>query len=240
MIAIDNFWAYEEIARVRLSRRFYLRDFLFSEIGAWHRVPNIPEDLETVIAAGRGLCEHILEPLAETFGHVHIRSAYRSPRLNDFGNRRGLKCSRTEANLGYHCWGRTPEGLLGAAACIVIPWWQDRDRGGSDWQRMAWWLYDHLDFYHVTFFQRQSCFNIGWCGERPAKSIDATLHPRGTLVRADELPLEDHCHLYADFPPLKRPEPWQGQCDARLDQLDRVFSEKLTPQPHRPMAKDRW
>ena len=48
------------------------------------------EDYRTTCAvfveAGSKLCETILEPLKEIFGHLGIRSGYRSPELNKFGN----------------------------------------------------------------------------------------------------------------------------------------------------------
>jgi predicted ester cyclase len=72
----------ERLGRTRLSRHFFLRDFLYSEIGSFHGVPNIPEDPDLAIAAGRRLCADLLDPLTETFGPIHVRSAYRSPRLN--------------------------------------------------------------------------------------------------------------------------------------------------------------
>jgi hypothetical protein len=77
----------EELGRVRLSASFFMRDFLHSEIADFHGIPNIPDDPDLAIAAGRKLCEQLLEPLQATFGRVAIRSAYRAPAVNEFGNR---------------------------------------------------------------------------------------------------------------------------------------------------------
>ncbi len=77
---------------------FFLRDFLHSEIAAFHGLRNIPDDPDLAIAAGRRLCEELLEPLQATFGRLAIRSAYRSPEVNDFGNRNGLNCASNTAN----------------------------------------------------------------------------------------------------------------------------------------------
>jgi len=63
-----------------------MRDFLFSEIATIHGMNNLPEEPDLAIAAGRGLCENLLEPLQKTFGRLAIRSAYRSPKVNAFGN----------------------------------------------------------------------------------------------------------------------------------------------------------
>jgi hypothetical protein len=71
--------ALEELGRVRLSRSFFMRDFLHSEIANFYGMPNIPDDPELAIHVGKRLCEELLEPLAATFGRIAIRSAYRSP-----------------------------------------------------------------------------------------------------------------------------------------------------------------
>jgi hypothetical protein len=54
--------AAEEFSRTRLSQSFFMRDFLFSEIAAIEGLSNLPDDPELAIAAGRGLCENLLEP----------------------------------------------------------------------------------------------------------------------------------------------------------------------------------
>ena len=45
----------EEFGRVRLSASFFMRDFLHSEIADFHGIPNIPDDPNLAIAAGRKL-----------------------------------------------------------------------------------------------------------------------------------------------------------------------------------------
>jgi hypothetical protein len=56
------------------------------EIANVHRMTNLPDDPDFAIAAGRRLCEDLLEPLQATFGRIAIRSAYRSPAVNAYGN----------------------------------------------------------------------------------------------------------------------------------------------------------
>jgi hypothetical protein len=53
----------EEFGRARLSASFFMRDFLHSEIADFHGIPNIPDAPDLAIAAGRELCEQLLEPL---------------------------------------------------------------------------------------------------------------------------------------------------------------------------------
>jgi hypothetical protein len=79
--------ALEELGRVHLSRSFFMRDFLHSEIANFYGMPNIPDDPDLAIHVGKRLCE-LLETLAATFGRIAIRSAYRSsdrecPRLGE-------------------------------------------------------------------------------------------------------------------------------------------------------------
>ena len=115
----------EKLGRVRLSAHFFMRDMLYSEIASFHGIPNIPDDPRLAIAAGTRLCEELLEPLHATFGHVSIRSAFRSVAVNDYGaarSRKGYNCSRTSWTHARHVWDRRDaDGFMGATACIVLP-----------------------------------------------------------------------------------------------------------------------
>ncbi len=57
--------ALEELGRVKLSKHFFMRDFLYSEISQIEGIPNIPDYPDRAIEAGRGLCENLLEPLQD-------------------------------------------------------------------------------------------------------------------------------------------------------------------------------
>ena len=123
----------EELGRVRLSTHFFMREMLYSEIGNFHGLPNIPDDPDLAIAAGTRLCEEILEPLHATFGHVTVRSAFRSATVNEYGVERrdqGYTCGPTEWNYARHVWDRRDaQGCIGATASIVIPWFLPRYKG---------------------------------------------------------------------------------------------------------------
>ncbi|MDP6953584.1 MAG: hypothetical protein QGF53_12585 [Alphaproteobacteria bacterium] len=193
--------ALEELGRVRLSRSFYFRDFLHSEIAALHGLANIPDDPELAIAAGRRLCEDLLEPLNATFGRLAIRSAYRSCEVNALGNRLGLNCAANRANYARHIWDRRDDnGYTGAMACIVVPWFADRYAAGADWRAMAWWIHDHLPYSRLQFFPKLAAFNIAW-HERPERRITSYIAPRGLLTKPGMAnhggSHQDH---YADFP----------------------------------------
>lgn len=170
--------ALEELGRIRLSRSFFMRDFLYSEIASYHGIPNIPNDPDLAIAAGRKLCEEALEPLRERFGRISIRSAYRSPEVNSFGNRHGLNCGSNESNFGGHIWDRrTPDGEMGACATIIvhalIPWYE----ATGQWEAVAWWIHDHLPYDDLEFFPKFAAFNYGH-GERQRRRIRSYIPPR--------------------------------------------------------------
>lgn len=78
MKKIETYSALEKFGRIRLSKNFFIRDFLYSEISNFYGIPNLPENPDLAIEAGKRLCEELLEPLNATFGRIVIRSAYRS------------------------------------------------------------------------------------------------------------------------------------------------------------------
>lgn len=193
--------ALEDLGRVRLSKSFYFRDFLYSEIANLYGMPNIPDVPDLAIAVGRRLCEELLEPLQDTFGRIAIRSAYRSSTVNEFGNKNKLSCGSNEKNHAAHIWDRLDaNGHMGATACIVIPWFADRYAEGADWRAMAWWIHDHLPYSNLYFFPKLAAFNIRW-HEHPEQRIDSYISPKGCLTKP-QMPCHegDHSEWYAGFP----------------------------------------
>lgn len=181
--------ALDDFGRVRLSRTFYMRDFLYSEIANLHGIPNIPDDPELAIAAGTRLCTDLLEPLQEVFGRIAIRSAYRSSAVNGFGSEQqkagkaGYSCASNEANHAGHIWDRRDaDGCMGATACIVIPSFADRYEAGADWREMAWWIHDHLPYSAMYFFPKRAAFNLTW-HEQPKRVISSYINPKGCLTK---------------------------------------------------------
>jgi len=207
--------AAEEFSRTRLSQSFFMRDFLFSEIAAIEGLSNLSDDPELAIAAGRGLCENLLEPLQATFGRIAIRSAYRSPEVNDFGCRHRLSCASNERNRARHTWDRrTKDGRMGALTTIVVPWLVDR-MDTTSWEAMAWWIHDNLPYSELQFFPKLFAFNIGW-HEAPKRTIYSftrrkrrqfvdvariVLNDDGRLeIRRDFLEALDRCHRSSGRP----------------------------------------
>lgn len=196
----------EDLGRVRLSQNFFLRDFLHSEIAALNGLSNIPDNPDLAIAAGRQLCEELLEPLQATFGRLHIRSAYRSPEVNDFGNRHALNCATNPKNYAGHIWDvRDGEGNIGATACIAVPWVWDRFQAAGDWQKLAWWIHDHLPYHSLEFFPKLWAVNVQW-RENPVRVITSFAKPKGTLTKPGmENHDGDHSQHYSGFPDLVLP-----------------------------------
>jgi hypothetical protein len=176
----------EDFGRIRLSKSFFMRDFLYSEISQIENIPNIPDDPDLAILAGKALCEHVLEPLQERLGRISIRSAYRSCTVNARGaaNKNQYNCARNEANYAGHIWDRRDEhGHMGATACIIvnsfIPYYE---RTGK-WQALAWYIHDHIPGYsHMQFYPKYAAFNISW-HEQPKKEIYSYIDPKGYLTR---------------------------------------------------------
>lgn len=198
-----SMWSLETLGRVRLSKYFYMREFLYSEIGNFHQIRNIPEDPDLAIERGRQLCTQLLDPLEETFGRVAVRSGYRSPELNAFGNAHRLNCARNDYPLECHIWDLRDVDVAGAS--IVIPWFAERYEQGRDWRDMAFWLYDHLPFAEAWFFPKLCAFNLAWRADA-RRRIDSYIAPKGTLLQAHASPAEpllERQKRYADFPAFR-------------------------------------
>ncbi|MFZ5962900.1 hypothetical protein ACOXXX_08100 [Thalassococcus sp. BH17M4-6] len=196
-------WSLETLGRVRLSRHFFMREFLYSEIGNFHAHQNIPDRPDLAIDRGRAFCEILLDPLQETFGRIAVRSGYRSAALNAFGNRNRLNCARNDYPLECHIWDLPEVPVAGAS--IVIPWFADRHAAGRDWRDLAWWLHDHLDYSEIWFFPKLCAFNLSW-RPVPQRRIDSYIAPKGTLLKSGAAPPEPLARRqdrYADFPAFR-------------------------------------
>lgn len=90
MKKISSITKLEDLGRIQLSKSFFMREFLYSEIANWYGVSNFPD---IMIQNGKQLCEQLLEPLQDKFGRVAIRSAYRSPTVNQLGNAKEHNCA---------------------------------------------------------------------------------------------------------------------------------------------------
>lgn len=200
-----SMWSLETLGRVRLSEYFYMREFLYSEIGNIHQIQNIPDDPDLAIENGRAFCTALLDPMEETFGRVAVRSGYRSAELNRYGNENRLNCARNEYPQECHIWDRGAGDDAIAGASIVIPWFADQYEAGRDWCDLAWWIHDHLPYSELWFFPKLCAFNMSW-RPSPWRMISSYVAPRGTLLRRGEEPTEppeQRRERYKDFPEFR-------------------------------------
>lgn len=180
--------ALTELGRVRLSKSFFMRDMLYSEVAAFHGLTNIPDDPDLAIAAGTRLCEDLLEPLQDHWGRIAIRSAFRSCEVNALCNemqkqgKAGYTCASNEANYAGHIWDRRDaEGHMGATVCVVVPsFWQD-NQGRGDWRIIARWIHENLPYADLYFFPTYWTFNISW-HEKPTRVIKSFAAPLGKFT----------------------------------------------------------
>lgn len=206
MKSLQSVAALDDFGRTRLSKSFFMREFLYSEIANLHGIPNIPDDPDLAIAAGTRLCTELLEPLQEVFGRIAIRYACRSSAVNGYGNEQqkagkaGYSCASNEANYASHIWDRRDaKGCIGATACIVVPSFADAYEAGADWRALAWWIHDHLPYSSLYFFPKRAAFNITW-HERPERSIKSYVAPVGVLTKPGMANHEgSHAEWYKDL-----------------------------------------
>ena len=199
--------ALTELGRVRLSEHFFMRDMLYSEIANMHGMPNIPDFPDLAIEAGTNLCQKVLEPINKALGVVTVRSAYRSPSLNGFGNKQqqaGKKdygCASNESNYAAHIWDYKKDGFLGATATIVIPAYLNYYDKHQDFRPLAWWIHDHIsERAGMYFFPRLCAFNISWFEGASDKSIMSYAPPKGTLTKNGMDNFEgDYSEFYLDL-----------------------------------------
>lgn len=193
--------ALEELGRVRLSPSFFMRDFLYSEVASFYGIPNIPDDPDLAIMAGRKLCEEALEPLRARFGRISIRSAYRAPAVNQLCNEKKLGCGNNESNFGGHIWDRrNAEGGMGATATIIVHAFVPYYERTGHWEALAWWIHDHLPYDELEFFPKFAAFNYGH-GDSQDHRIHSFIPPRRGVLTKNGMPNASGSHAaeYADW-----------------------------------------
>ncbi len=201
--------ALEQFSRVQLSKSFFMRDFLYSEISQVESIPNIPANPGLAIEVGKVLCTEILEPIQDRFGRLCIRSALRAAAINAKGaeNRNQYNCARNEWNRARHIWDEPDKnGRKGAIACIIVPsflpyYAKDERR---NWRALAWWIHDHVPYSEMEFFPKHCCFSVGW-HEDPKKTIHAW-KPARTCLTKPGMPNHYGSHA-AEY------EEWLGEYD---------------------------
>ena len=94
-----------------------------------------------------------------------------------------MGCARNEANYADHIWDRRDsKGRMGATACVVVPAFWEEFQGEGEWQKLAWWIHDHLPYSTLYFFPTMWAVNIQW-REDPERRIDSYVSPKGCLTK---------------------------------------------------------
>lgn len=207
-----------ELGRERLSEHVFMREMLYSEVANFHSLANMPDDPELALQVGRKIATGIIEPLKAAFGHVSIRSAYRSPSLNQFCHDRhkeliaqGLTdgayyCSDNIYGASRHIWDlRDAEGYCGGTVSLVVPWYLEQYEKTGDPRPLGWWIRDNLpDYAEVIFFPWLCAFNIRWYEGPPSKAVfidDGGNFEDEKLTDASMENFEgDHSDQYPGFP----------------------------------------
>ena len=142
--------ALEELGRVQLSPSFFMRDFLYSEISQIERIPNIPNNPDLAIKVGKKLCVEILEPIQNKLGKISIRSAYRSPKVNDKGaNIIQYNCAMKIVTLIFVGKTKMVKRVLLASLEHSL---SDYYEQTYHWQALAWWILIFLHTPQCYFF----------------------------------------------------------------------------------------
>ena len=166
----------EDFGRERLSKSFYMREFLYSEISQVHGIANIPDDPELAIAAGKALCENVLEPIQDRLGRISVRSGFRSVAVNANGAENNNQYNCAADNAACHTWDRKERGFMGATACVVVTSFVPYYERTKDWTALAWWIHEHVPAYaDMEFFKNDlAAFNIRWFEDLEYKKSIAT------------------------------------------------------------------
>ncbi len=201
----------ENLGREQLSKSFFMREFLYSEISQIEGIANIPDDPDLAIEVGKRLCEDILEPIQDKFGRISIRSAYRSSAVNGRGaeNNNQYGCAQNESNFSRHIWYTTLKVEQGAMASVVLTPYIPYFKRTGDWEALAWWIHDNIPAYsELEFFTKSRellAFNIGW-HKTPKKTIHGYTPHRKCLTKPGmENHSGNHKEHYTD---------WLAECEA--------------------------
>ena len=106
------------MTRIQLSKNFYLDEFTRSEIAIRHDLDIVVDPNSTVFKNLQALCQHVLQPLRDALGPVHILSGYRPTQINQLVG--GSKNSQ-------HCKGQAADIVVtGHSPLEVCRWIADR------------------------------------------------------------------------------------------------------------------
>lgn len=148
---------FEKLARVRVSKNFILRDFLFSTECAARGLSNFPEDPDAVIRAAKALCEKVLEPVLAKWGQFAITFGYQSRELIDYGLSKA-KREEDPHSSNPHQWDRKSWGDKVYARIDILPYCVED--GLVTKHEFGHWLMHNLDIDLLMQWRRSNVFCI--------------------------------------------------------------------------------
>lgn len=145
----------EEFSRTRLSKNFIMRDFLHSNYNSVAGICNYPEKPEIVIAAGKKLCELVMEPIIAKWGRVFITFGYQCRHGVETANP-NAKTKRTSSNP--HQWDRGTFGIKPYARVDILP--ACVEDGGVSKREFGHWCMMNLDIDLMMMWGHSNVFCI--------------------------------------------------------------------------------
>jgi hypothetical protein len=193
----------DALARTRLSAHFLLRDFLFSSHAAARCASNLPNDPESVVRAGRALCEQILEPVLSEFGRFAITYGYQSREVMEATWSRSERRCRRFCSSPHH-WDRQTFGDEVYARVDILPFCvEDGLVAKLDFGH---WLMHNLDVDLLMQWTRSNVFCIT-IGPRPRRVWLEWGRPSQGELRMNVLMGSEYWQRkYPSLPPSDRPK----------------------------------
>lgn len=147
----------DAFSKIRLSRHFLMRDFLYSSSATVRGIANTPEDPEMTVRAGKALCERVLEPLLTRFGPLAITFGYQCRQALDcYLPASARKLGPTSSNP--HQWDRGTFGDAIYARVDVLPYAVEDGEVSRD--EVGRWMMYELDIDLLMQWSRSNVFCI--------------------------------------------------------------------------------
>jgi zinc D-Ala-D-Ala carboxypeptidase len=124
---------------MKLSKNFYLREFVRSQTATRKGIQNFPQP--EYIENLKALCENVIQPARESLGKpIFVSSGYRSPELNEAigGSRTSQHCEGEAADLDYSDNGKLFFEILYNVAVFDQLIWEFGDDLDPSWVHVSY------------------------------------------------------------------------------------------------------
>lgn len=155
---MDFYQSLERFSRTRLSKTFYMRDFLFSGHSSAAGVHSYPvDDVDQVLRSGKELCERLLEPILERFGRFIITYGYTN-RLGMDGLLSRKEQLKVWSKSNPHHWDRGTFGKQVYARVDILPLCVED--GEVSKKEFGEWVMNNLDVCLLMQWRKSNVFCI--------------------------------------------------------------------------------